>query len=107
MQYKCIVPGIPQSSGNVDDNKIVKINYTGKLINGYKFDSSKGYENFVNAFVPGFVEGLKLMKEFGIYELYIPYELGYGAQGMGSEGTISHIPPFSTLIFTVELLDVY
>ncbi|MBR5328274.1 MAG: FKBP-type peptidyl-prolyl cis-trans isomerase [Paludibacteraceae bacterium] len=107
LQYKCIVPGIPQSSGNVDDNKIVKINYTGKLINGYDFDSSEGYENYVNAFVPGFVEGLKLMKEFGIYELYIPHELGYGAQGMGSEGTISHIPPYSTLIFRVELLDVY
>ena len=59
------------------------------------------------AFVPGFTEGLKLMKEFGTYEFYIPYELGYGVKGAGTEGTSSHIPPYSTLIFRVELLDVY
>ena len=107
LQYKCIVPGISQSSGNVDNAKIVRINYSGKLINGYEFDSSEGYENYVNAFVSGFSEGLKLMKEFGIYELYIPYTLGYGVEGTGSEGAGRHIPPYSTLIFRVELLDVY
>ena len=107
LQYKCIVPGIGHSSGKVDDAKIVKINYTGKLINGCVFDASDNYSEYVSAFVPGFIEGLKLMKEFGIYELYIPHELGYGAQGMGSEGTSSHIPPYSTLIFKVKLRDVY
>ena len=106
LQYKCIVSGEPNTP-RVDDAKMVTIKYSGKLINGYEFDANEKYSDYVNVFVPGFTEGLKLMKEFGIYELYIPYELGYGAQGMGSEGTISHIPPFSTLIFTVELLDVY
>jgi FKBP-type peptidyl-prolyl cis-trans isomerase FklB len=107
LQYKCIVPGIGQSSVQVDDAKIVKINYTGKLINGCVFDASDNYSEYVSLFVPGFIEGLKQMKEFGIYEFYIPYDLAYGQEGAGTEGTISHIPPYSTLIFRVELLDVY
>ena len=107
LQYKCIVPGISHSSGHVDDAKIVTINYTGKLINGCVFDASDNYSEYVSAFVPGFIEGLKQMKEFGIYEFYIPYDLAYGQEGAGTEGTSSHIPPYSTLIFRVELLDVY
>ena len=106
LQYKCIVPGIGHSSGNVDDAKIVTINYTGKLINGCVFDASNNYSEYVSAFVPGFIEGLKQMKEFGIYEFYIPYDLAYGQEGAGTEGTSKHIPPYSTLIFRVELLDV-
>jgi FKBP-type peptidyl-prolyl cis-trans isomerase len=77
------------------------------LINGHEFDADDNYSENVNMFVPGFTEGLKLMKEFGIYEFYIPYDLGYGITEKGTEGTKSHIPPYSTLIFRVELLDVY
>jgi FKBP-type peptidyl-prolyl cis-trans isomerase len=106
LQYKCIVPGEPNTP-RVDDAKMVTINYSGKLINGYEFDANEKYSDFVNVFVPGFTEGLKLMKEFGTYEFYIPYELGYGITEKGTEGTKSHIPPYSTLIFRVELLDVY
>ena len=107
LQYKCIVEGISHSSGHVDDAKIVTIKYTGKLINGCVFDASDKYSERVSAFVPGFCEGLKLMKEFGVYEFYIPYDLAYGQEGAGTEGTSKHIPPYSTLIFRVELLDVY
>ena len=107
LQYKCIVPGIAESSAKVDDAKIVTIKYSGKLINGMEFDSSESYQGYVYDFVPGFREGLKLMNEFGVYEFYIPYQLGYGKNGTGSEGTASHIPPYSTLIFRVELQDVY
>jgi FKBP-type peptidyl-prolyl cis-trans isomerase len=107
LQYKCIIPGIGESSGHVDDAKIVTINYSGKLITGYEFDANSKYNGYVSSFVSGFSEGLKLMKEFGVYELYIPYELAYGIEGSGTEGTSSHIPPYSTLIFRVELLDVY
>ena len=106
LQYKCIVPGEPNTP-RVDDAKMVTINYSGKLINGHEFDANEKYSDYVNVFVPGFTEGLKLMKEFGIYEFYIPYELGYGITEKGTEGTKSHIPPYSTLIFRVELLDVY
>jgi FKBP-type peptidyl-prolyl cis-trans isomerase len=106
LQYKCIYAGINQSP-HVDDAKIVKIKYSGRLINGFQFESSDGMEEYVTSFVPGFSEGLKLMKEFGIYEFYIPYALGYGKESVGTEGTSRHIPPYSTLIFKVELLDVY
>ena len=106
LQYKCIVPGEPNTP-RVDDAKMVTINYSGKLINGHEFDANEKYSDYVNVFVPGFTEGLKLMKEFGTYEFYIPYELGYGITEKGTEGTKSHIPPYSTLIFRVELLDVY
>ena len=64
LQYKCIVPG-EENTPRVDDGKIVTIKYSGKLITGYEFDASESYEDFVYAFVPGFTEGLKLMKEFG------------------------------------------
>lgn len=106
LQYKCIEPGEPNTP-RVDDAKMVTIKYSGKLINGYEFDANNNYRESVDLFVPGFTEGLKLMKEFGIYEFYIPYDLGYGITEKGTEGTKSHIPPYSTLIFRVELLDVY
>lgn len=106
LQYRCIDEGL-DNLPRVDDAKMVTINYSGKLINGHEFDANSNYSDYVNVFVPGFTEGLKLMKEFGIYEFYIPYELGYGITEKGTEGTKAHIPPYSTLIFRVELINVY
>lgn len=104
LQYKCIYQGVgPESSARPDDAKIVTIAYSGKLINGYEFDSSDAYDGYVSDFVAGFSEGIKKMYQWGIYEFYIPYNLGYGKEGAGTEGTSSHIPPYSTLIFHVEL----
>jgi FKBP-type peptidyl-prolyl cis-trans isomerase len=60
----------------------------------------------VSSVVSGFAEGLKKMNQFGEYEFYIPYYLGYGASGAGSEGSESFIPPYSTLIFHVYLHSV-
>ena len=105
LQYKCIFVG-HESSARPDDAKMVTIKYSGKLINGYEFDANDNYTGYVNHFVEGFAEALKTMQAFGIYELYIPYDLGYGKVGAGTEGTSSHIPPYSTLIFYVELKDV-
>ncbi len=105
LQYKCIFPGHDKSA-RPDDTKIVTISYSGQLINGYQFDAADSYTGYVSDFVPGFSEGLKKMYEFGIYEFYIPYDLGYGINGTGTEGTSSHIPPYSTLIFRVELKGV-
>jgi FKBP-type peptidyl-prolyl cis-trans isomerase FklB len=102
LQYKCIFPG-HSSSTRPDDSKYVTIQYSGKLINGYEFDSSESVTENVSNFIPGFSEGLKKMHQFAIYEFYIPYYLGYGMNGSGAEGTPSHIPPYSTLIFRVEL----
>lgn len=106
LQYKCIEKGWDKSA-RPDDAKIVLIDYEGKMINGYVFDSATAYEGQVNSFVSGFAEGLKKMNQFGVYEFYIPYNLGYGQAGTGAEGASSYIPPYTTLIFRVYLRSVY
>lgn len=105
LQYKCIFAG-HASSAKPDDAKTVTITYSGKLINGFEFDAANYYTGYVTDFIDGFVEGLKKMHEFSIYEFYIPYQLGYGKTGTGTEGTSNHIPPYSTLIFQVELISI-
>lgn len=86
-------------------NSVVKVHYTGKLVDGTVFDSSvergEPIEFPLNQVIPGWTEGLQLMKEGGKATLYIPSHLGYGPQGV--PGTI---PANSTLIFDVELLQV-
>ena len=74
------------------------------LIDGTVFDSSYEREPIkfpLNAVIKGWQEGLQLMPVGSKYRLYIPYQLGYGEKGAGSS-----IPPYSVLIFTVELLDI-
>lgn len=105
LQYKCIEKGWDKSA-RPDDAKIVTIDYEGKLINGYVFDSNTEYAGYVNSFVAGFAEGLKKMHQFGEYEFYIPYDLAYGENGTGTEGNANFIPPYSTLIFRVYLHSV-
>lgn len=82
----------------------VKVHYTGSLINGQKFDSSvdrgEPLTFALNQVIPGWSEGLQLMDEGSKYMLYIPYNLGYGEQAVGA------IPPGSTLVFEVELLEI-
>lgn len=82
----------------------VKVHYTGSLIDGTTFDSSvergEPITFALNQVIPGWTEGLQLMDEGSKYFLYIPYNLGYGEQPAGS------IPPGSTLVFEVELLEI-
>jgi FKBP-type peptidyl-prolyl cis-trans isomerase len=83
---------------------VVKIHYTGSLVNGTVFDSSvergQPLEMPVNQFVPGFTEGLQKINKGGKIKMYIPPQLGYGDEPKGE------IPPGSALVFEVELLDV-
>lgn len=83
----------------------VKVHYEGKLMDGTVFDSSKqrgeAAEFPLNAVIPGWTEGLQLMSEGSVYELVIPFELGYGERGAGGM-----IPPCSPLVFEVELLNI-
>ncbi len=104
LQYKVVRAGV-ETETRPDDAKTVTVTYTGSLINGCQFDGGTGSMNVTDV-VDGFREGLKQMRKFGTYELYIPYNLGYGVSGHGTEGNSSYIPPYSTLIFRVTLDNV-
>jgi FKBP-type peptidyl-prolyl cis-trans isomerase len=82
----------------------VKVHYTGTLINGTVFDSSvqrgEPVEFQLNEVIPGWTEGLQKISKGGKIKLYIPPQLAYGDEGRPG------IPPASTLIFDVELLDI-
>jgi FKBP-type peptidyl-prolyl cis-trans isomerase len=101
LQWEVVKEGTGPSP---NDENIVKVHYTGTLINGEKFDSSRDRnepaEFPVKGVIPGWTEGLKLMKAGGQYKLAIPAKLAYGAQGRPS------IPANSTLLFDVELIEV-
>jgi FKBP-type peptidyl-prolyl cis-trans isomerase len=82
----------------------VKVHYTGTLIDGTKFDSSvdrgQPAEFPLNGVIPGWTEGLQLMKVGGKSRLFVPSDLAYGPQGRPS------IPANSVLIFDVELIEI-
>ena len=102
LQYEVIEATLGQKP-NASDK--VRVHYEGTLTDGTVFDSSyKRGEPItfgLNQVIKGWTEGLQLMSVGSKYKLYIPYELGYGAQGAGGS-----IPPYATLIFTVELLGI-
>jgi len=81
----------------------VTVHYVGKLLSGEMFDSSvdRGQPATfpLNRVIPGWTEGLQLMSTGAKYRFFIPYDLAYGSRGAGAS-----IPPYSTLIFDVELL---
>ena len=83
----------------------VKVHYEGSLVNGTVFDSSykrgEPISFALTQVIPGWTEGLLHTKLGSKVKLVIPPELGYGKRGAGSA-----IPPFATLIFTVELLEI-
>lgn len=84
------------------DTDMVRVTYTGRLADGTIFDQTEEPIQFpVNRLVPGFTEGLKLMKPGGEYRIFIPASLGYGQQGAAGV-----IPPGAALDFTVKLLDI-
>ena len=102
LQYQVITEGNGKKPSATDK---VKCHYEGTLIDGTLFDSSikRGQPAVfgVNQVIKGWVEALQLMSEGSKWRLFIPSELGYGAQQAGEM-----IPPHSTLIFEVELIEV-
>ncbi len=102
LQYEILEATIGQKPKATDK---VRVHYEGTLIDGTVFDSSyKRGESIsfaLNQVIKGWTEGLQLMSVGSKYKLYIPYQLAYGEQGAGGS-----IPPYSALIFTVELLGI-
>lgn len=102
LQYKVLTQG--NGAVPTADDK-VKVRYEGRLLDGTVFDSSyKRNPNTasfkVSSLIKGWVEALQLMPVGSKWELYIPYDLAYGQREAGS------IPPYSTLIFTMELVEI-
>lgn len=100
LQYKVLEEGAGAKPASKKDT--VEVHYEGKLVDGSKFDSSYDRGETISfpldAVIPGWTEGLQLMPVGSTYELYIPYQLGYGDRGYPPV-----IPPKATLIFKVEL----
>lgn len=102
LQYKVLTQGtgaIPTESDQV------KVHYEGRLVDGTVFDSSiergEPMQIGVTQVIKGWTEALKLMPVGSKWEVYVPYDLAYGARGAGAA-----IKPYSTLIFTIELLSI-
>ena len=102
LQYEVLTEGTGRQPKATDT---VSCHYHGTLIDGTVFDSSiqRGEPcSFpLNQVIAGWTEGLQLMKEGAKYRFYIPYNLAYGEHGAGAS-----IPPYSALIFDVQLLKV-
>lgn len=103
LQYEVLTPGKGERSPKATDT--VVCHYEGRLVSDKVFDSSyernQPAEFGLNQVIPGWTEGLQLMSEGAKFRFYIPYLLGYGEQGAGPS-----IPPYSTLVFDVELISV-
>ena len=101
LQYEVIKMGKGAKPTATDK---VKVHYHGTLTDGTVFDSSvdrgEPITFALNQVIPGWTEGVQLMPVGSKFRFYIPQELGYGARQAGS------IPPYSTLIFEVELLGI-
>ena len=102
LQYEVMVEGKGDKPKATDT---VRCHYHGTLVDGTVFDSSvrrgEPADFPVNGVIAGWVEALQLMPVGSKWKLYIPYNLGYGARGAGQS-----IPPYATLIFEVELLEI-
>ncbi len=103
LQYKVLQEAEGAKPGESD---VVRVHYTGKLLDGTTFDSSKDRgepaEFPLAGVIPGWSEGLRLMSKGSKYQFWIPAALAYGEQPPPG----APIPPNATLVFEVELLDI-
>ena len=116
LQYRIISDPTPQDAKPNTTSTIV-CDYKVKLINGYQVDGGNYVSLALANCIPGFAEGCRLIHNNGDIQLFIPCNLGYdatkyaekdayNAEGYGTEGTQSYIPPYSTLIYEIHLCGV-
>jgi len=102
LQYFVMKQGAGRSPKATD---VVRVHYDGMMLDGKRFDSTLGKEPAeipVNRVIPGWTEALQKMKVGDKWRIYVPSHLAYGPQGPPG----GPIPPFATLIFDIELLDI-
>jgi FKBP-type peptidyl-prolyl cis-trans isomerase len=102
LQYKIIRDGKGKSP---QGDNVVVCNYTAKLIDDTEFentyDQGAPLKTYPSGVIPAWREALPKMKIGSIWELYVPFNLGYGSGGVKDK-----VPPFSTLIYKIELTDI-
>ena len=116
LQYRIIADPTPQDA-RPNTNSTVLCDYRLTLINGVQIDAGNNVTLTLSNTIAGFAEGCHKIHNNGDIELFIPAYLGYDkskydsgeyneAEGFGTEGTQSFIPPYSTLIYTVHICGV-
>lgn len=115
LQYKIIADPLANNGEAVPNlTGTIVCDYTAKLINGYQVDAGNNVTLSLTNVITGFAEGCHKIHNQGDIELYIPAYIGYdenkystndysNAEGVGTEGTQSHIPPYSTLIYNIHI----
>jgi len=102
LQYEVITEGKGKKPVETDT---VKVTYEGRLIDGTPFETQQLMTFSVKDASPDWwKEAFQLMSEGGKYRFYVPYELGYGESG--NNNLLVPVPPFSTLLFSVDLAEI-
>ena len=116
LQYRIIADPTPYDACPNSNSSII-CDYTLRLINGNQIDAGNSVGLTLSSTIAGFAEGCHKIHNNGDIELFIPAYLGYDqskyesdeygqAEGFGTEGTQSYIPPYSTLIYTIHICGV-
>lgn len=101
LRYRVLKPAVTTTDKTkITSDSNVKVSYKGQLLNGFVFDENDDASFYIGSLIAGFQEALQLMSVGETIEAYIPSDLGYKNQSIGS------IPPASCLIFTITLKEV-
>lgn len=101
LQYKVFHDGygaIPKPT-----NSRVQVTYTAKLVDGTVCDSGSLKVLEVSDLIPGWKEALCMMHQGSHWKIYVPYTMAYGVDGSKKTGGNFHVPPYSTMIFEIDL----
>jgi len=99
LQYEVLTEGKGKKPTETDS---VKVQYEGRLIDGTPFEPQQTVTVAIADVIPGWKEGLQLMTVGSKYRFYVPYDLGYGAEG----NKAPDVPPYSVLLYVIDLNDI-